>query len=1016
MVNYPREALISQLFVEQARQHPDASAVVWDGGGWNYRELYTRVRRGAASLRSHGVSDGDLVGVLLERSPQAVAAVLAILEAGGAFVPLDPSAPTCRLETVLRAAGIRHVVTAPGWVPDLVQQLCRCVTTDELAAHTKPDSHQRWGVGRCATDAAYVMYTSGSTGTPKGVVCPHRGPVRLVKSGGLLRILPDDRLLATTRLTFDVSCMEMFGPLLNGACLIVPALETPLDTEALHRALRDHHASVMWLSAGLFDQHVQRRPGMFRDLRCLVTGGDVVSPSSARAVLEHGRPRLLVNGYGPTENSVLCVAHRIEDVSPSAPSIPIGRPLPNATAYVVREDGQLAAPGEVGELWLGGDGVALEYLGDPDLTSRSFVPDRFGPDSKARLYRSGDLACWLPDGTLEYSGRQDRQIKIRGYRIELGEIESALASHPKVLEAAADVRGGGDGRHLVASVVLTTDSGTEDIARELLVYARDRLPGYMMPRRIDTVSEIPLSSSGKVDRRRLLEMTDDRQRKSSQKPAGGLPLNSVERSIAEVWADVLDVDAPRRDDYFSASGGNSLRAAEVALATQERLGISAAASNALIHSLANDPTLESYARRVQEVLDSGRVERARPDLTSESFLDPSLHFDAAPACLPVPPVKVLLTGGTGFLGVHFIDRLSRAGAHSVYCLVRARDDLEARARITARMRRYGMDPDHCGSVVVPIAGDLAKPRFGLDARVWQHLSESVDVIIHSGSQVNFSYPYETLKMTNVVGTRTVLALAGEARPKPVHYVSTISVLSSAEPSPDGTVHEDSALQYPENLLLGYTESKWVAERLIAQASQRGLPTAVYRPCEITGSLHDGMWNIDTLMCALFRTIAETGTAPDIELPLNFVPVNYTAEALIHIMMHERPDGRAYHLGNPVEARLSLLTDRLRTAGYPVETRPYSVWVERLVKLVDVDHRHPMAPYLPLLTESAASDGRSILETYCAGAFPKFSRTNAERALERSGITCPPVDADMIDTYLGYFRRIGFLISPGALRR
>ncbi|MEV4342361.1 amino acid adenylation domain-containing protein [Streptomyces sp. NPDC049590] len=1013
-VDYPRDALIPQLFAEQARQSPDAPAVVWDGGGWNYWELYTRVRRGAAGLRSRGVSDGDLVGLLLERSPEAVAAVLAILEAGGVFVPLDPSAPTSRLETVLRAAGTRHVVTAPSRVPAPVQRLCRCVTTDELAAHPEPDSHQRWAAGRRAEDPAYVMYTSGSTGTPKGVVCPHRGPVRLVRSGGLLRILPDDRLLATTRLTFDVSCMEMFGPLLNGACLIVPGPETPLSTEALHRVLRDQRASVMWLSAGLFDQHVRQRPEMFRDLRCLITGGDIVSPSSARTVLEHGRPRLLINGYGPTENSVLCVAHRIEDVPANASSVPIGRPLPNATAYVVREDGQLAALGEVGELWLGGDGVALEYLGAPDITSRAFVPDRFGPDPKARLYRSGDLAYWLPDGTLEYCGRQDRQIKIRGYRIELGEIESSLASHPRVLEAAADVRGGGEGRYLAAAVVLTTDSDPGDIASELLAYARDRLPGYMMPRRIDTVREIPLNSSGKVDRRRLMEMTDERQQKSSHRPAGGSPLNSTERVIAEVWADVLDADAPRRNDYFSASGGNSLRAAQVASATQERLGISSAGSNSLIHSLANDPTLESYARQAQQLLDAGRLERGRPDLTSEALLDPSLRFCAAPASLPAPPFKVLLTGGTGFLGVHLIDRLSRSGAESVLCLVRARDSLEARARIAARLRRYGLDPDPCENVVVPVAGDLAKPRFGLGSSVWQQLSESVDVIVHSGAQVNFSYPYETLKLANVVGTRTVLDLAGGARPKPVHYVSTITVLSSADlPSPDVRVQEDSALQHPENLLLGYTESKWVAERLVAQASQRGLPAAVYRPCEITGNLLDGTWNTDTMMCALFRTIAETETAPDIELPLNFVPVDYTADALTYILMHERPDGRAYHLGNPVEARLSLLVDRLRTAGYPVETRPYHAWVERLVDVVAADRRHPMAPYVPLLAEPAAPDGRSILETYCAGSFPTFSRTNAERALEAGGITCPPVDAHMIDTYLRYFRRSGFLTPPGA---
>ncbi|OKH98874.1 hypothetical protein A6A06_24965 [Streptomyces sp. CB02923] len=1007
--DYPRDTTVPFLFAGQARRNPDRPALEWDGGRLTYRELYARVRRAAAYLRARGMADGDTVAVLLRRSPEAVLAVLAVLEAGGAYLPLDPDDPEERLETVLTGAGVRHAITGPGEPPAPVGRHCTQVTTDAMAEQRSPADDERWGTDRRATDPAYVIYTSGSTGTPKGVVCPHRGPVRLVKNTNYLQLGPDDRLLATTALTFDISCLELFAPLLNGGCLVLPDPEALLSADALEDILRTERISVLWLSAGLFHQHAEDNPRMFATLRALIAGGDALSPSAVRAVLRHGRPELLINGYGPTEASSLVTAHRIEDLASHAETVPIGRPIANATAYVVREDGRLAEPGEDGELWVGGDGVAHGYLGEPERTAEVFVPDRFGPDPDAQLYRTGDVARWRRDGILEYRGRRDRQVKIRGYRVELDEIEIALTGHPEVREAAVDILGADAGQRLAAAAVPAPDARAEDLAVRLTAYARDRLPQYMVPAQLATVEEIPLKTSGKIDRERFMELVARQDGRAEGD--GAPPRGPAEEAIAEVWKDLLGLNHVDRNDDFFALGGTSLYATQVASTLRDRLDLPPGASRTLIRHLLEGPSLSDFAARADALRNGGDEDESQVDFTAEARLDDRLRFDAPAASAPTAPDTVLLTGGTGFFGVHLIDQLANAGVTEIRCLTRADSPDAAHARIAARMRHYGLDPSCCENRIVPVPGTLDSPHLGLPDADWEDLARTTDLIVHAGSQVNFAYPYEALAPANVGGTRTILELAAAQRLKPVHYISTVAVWAGDGAAGTRRVDEGTRPGHPELISLGYPETKWVAEHLVLQAAERGLPIAIHRPYEITGTRARGVWNTDTMMCALFRTIAETGIAPDIPLPLDFVPVDYTAQAVVHILTHEQPDGRTYHLTNPHPARLPLLADRLRAMGYRLDDLTYDSWVSRIAELTARHPDHPMAPYLPMFTDSAHGSGHTVKQLYFAGTFPGLDRAHADAALHGSGITCPPVDGDMIDLYLRRFQDIGFLAPP-----
>jgi thioester reductase-like protein len=345
----------------------------------------------------------------------------------------------------------------------------------------------------------------------------------------------------------------------------------------------------------------------------------------------------------------------------------------------------------------------------------------------------------------------------------------------------------------------------------------------------------------------------------------------------------------------------------------------------------------------------------------------------------------------------------------VHCLVRARDDATALSRIRQAAERYELAVRHPDRVV-PLAGDLAEPRFGLSDHAFRDLAQHIDVIYHAGALVNFIYPYQELRAANVAGTREVIRLAGRYRGIPVHYVSTTAVLAGLGVAGTRAVTEETPLADPELLRMGYVETKYVAEELLRAAGRAGLPVAVYRPLDIVGSVHTGAWSTATEMAALIRFIADTGLAPDIDLPLDFVAADVCAAAIRHISVTEGARGRTYHLASPENAPLSVLADRLRDRGYPITELPYGDWVTELARQAARDPSHPMAAFLPLFVDRGAG-GLTVAEMYLKHIFPAYSRTNTERALRGSGIAFPPVDGQLLDSNIDRLIQTGYLPAP-----
>jgi amino acid adenylation domain-containing protein len=549
--DFPGDARLEAIFARQVARAPEAVAVVGASAVLTYADLDARAAALANRLRGLGVGAGDLVGVAMERSAEVIVAFLGALKAGAAYLPLDPGEPAERLAFMLRDAGARVVITRRAEREAVASAGVAVLEVD--GAPAAPATGPR--AAALPAGVVYVMYTSGSTGRPKGVVVPHRGIARLLFGQDFIRFGADEVVLQATAVTFDVSALEIWGALLHGGRLVLYPGRVP-TAGVLREVIRREGVTTAWLTGSVFNAVVDEDAGSLAPLRQLLAGGEALSVSHVARAAAALPATALVNGYGPTECSVLACCYRIpRPVDPTAASIPIGPPIANTKAYVLDARLEPVPLGVRGELYLGGPGVALGYLNRPELTAERFVPDPFADTPGARLYRTGDLARWRPDGALEYLGRADAQVKIRGVRIEPGEIEHVLLAHPGVREAAVVVRPDERGDPALVAYAVGTAGDAE-----LRGFVRERLPAVMVPSAVVVLDALPLLSSGKLDRRALPPASAHTTRSD---PGFAAPRDALEAALAGVWESVLGVGPIGAEDDFFERGGHSLLAARM---------------------------------------------------------------------------------------------------------------------------------------------------------------------------------------------------------------------------------------------------------------------------------------------------------------------------------------------------------------------------------------------------------------------------------------------------------------------
>jgi amino acid adenylation domain-containing protein len=568
-------ATVTGWFETQAAKLPAAAAVVFGERTLTYAELDAQSNKLAGILRCHGVARGTVVGVFLHRSPEMVVALLGILKAGGAYLPLDPQLPAQRIEFLIADAAVPLIIT---------QTELRDPLSDSGAALFMIDQTSE-GVEQPLTDTpksedlAYLIYTSGSTGNPKGTEICHRALVNLLAS--MLRepgLTSEDTLVAITTLSFDIAGLEIFGPLVCGATLVVASREQVLDPELLASLLEKSAATVMQATPSTWRMLVEAGWMGRANLR-MWCGGEDLRPDLAESLLARGRE--LWNLYGPTETTIWSAAHRVKS---GENPILIGRPIGNTRMYILGPEGQPAPVGVPGELYIAGAGVARGYWRRPELTEARFVPDPFDRVPGRRMYRTGDLARYRLDGQIQLIGRTDHQIKLRGHRIELGEIEVVIERHPEVLQAVVALHGEGSSQQLIAYIKQSdaaVDTGT------LRSWLQERLPDYMVPSAFIALAEIPLTPNGKVDRKRLpIEKASTRE---TSTPIAS-PRNRLEEQLVQIWSEILGVDRVGVRENFFDLGGHSLLLIRVHARLRKELDPDLA-----VIDLFRYPTIESMA-------------------------------------------------------------------------------------------------------------------------------------------------------------------------------------------------------------------------------------------------------------------------------------------------------------------------------------------------------------------------------------------------------------------------------------
>ena len=633
-VPYP-ERTLHELFVEQAGLRPDAEAIVFGADRLTYRQLDERSNQVANFLRQQGIDHEDRVGIFMHRSANMVVAMLGILKAGGTYVPIDPEYPAERLRFIADDTNVRCVFTEktvntrlPTTAPLVFLDApfpVSAFSTEPVPNISGPDS------------IAVAIYTSGSTGKPKAARLPHRGAIRTVRNTNILCATAQDRISQVASPWFDAAILEIWAALTNGGTLVGIPREILLDPVALAGLVRAERLTVLFLNTTHLHQLGRTTPEVFKGLRKVLFGGEAAEPGPIRNILRHVPPGVLVNLYGPAENSVASSRYEIHSVPDDATTISIGSPVTNSRMYLLDQQRRLVPIGLPGEIYVGGDGLALGYWNRPELTAGRFTPDPFSAQPGAQLYRTGDLGRMRENGEFEFLGRIDDQIKIRGHRIEVAEVREAILSHGAAREVALLVREDEPGdRRLVAYVTLRQPLQSPE--ESLRLHAKTKLPSFMVPAAFVILDSLPVNANGKVDRKALAPPSSRPEMRSSY----CAPRTSLERMLSRVWQELLGIDRVGVNDDFFDLGGHSLIAARLIAQIEKETG-----QNIPVATLFAAPTVAELASKLE-------------DVTYAAAWAPLVELRAPAGNPTAPPFFCIHSLGANLVSFHKLATLLRA--------------------------------------------------------------------------------------------------------------------------------------------------------------------------------------------------------------------------------------------------------------------------------------------------------------------------------------------------------------------
>ncbi len=897
---------LEQRFIDSA-ERPALSIA---GTFLSYRQLHAHSRAIAQRLQPL-LEQHDkplVVGICLPKCSALYAGILAILGSGAVYLPLEPSHPLQRQQYILSNAGAvlllhdgQHPLASEMPSLDISAIDIEHVDVDQPLMRQRPD-----------LDApCMALYTSGTTGHPKGVLLSQANLAHFTAwYADYVQLTEQSRVLQFSSLSFDSSLIDIFPTLLQGAELIVPNDDQRRDPLQLVELIRHQQLSHAFLPPALLsilplDQ--------LQVLNHVMTGGDVCEPCVIEQLTRQGN---LYNLYGPTEATVLITARqlRVDDSNRT-----LGAPIANSQVLILDEDFQPVPEQTVGELYIIGPGVCLGYLNNPQQTAERYLNLSLPNGESLRAYRTGDMAKWTGAG-IELCGRRDNQVKIRGFRVEPEEIERCLRDSQLYRQVAVVI----DSQRRILAFLAQPQENQTGAAREALkAHATRFLPDYMQPTAWTELTSMPFASNGKVDRKALLELPVS----MTENPSRRLPANADEALLLEIWAELLELPASdiSTDESFFNLGGHSILLSRMLLRLREEFGRSIS-----INRFIELPTVTKLATLVRG---SGTEEV----LSEQAMADAFRELDVQP--LPVSRMgdvhKVIVTGANSFVGVHIVEALLAWGASEVACLVRDGDGQSAAERFAHALRENRLEHLDLNRVRV-YAADITRPSLGLAVEVYEHLDREFGALVHNAANVNHVLDYESLARDNVEPIFECLRLCEGRSKKIFNFVSTLSASSTI--SDDGRVLELPAAQTPPIYIKnGYNLSKWVGERILERARERGVRVNVYRPGNISFNSLTGVCqpHKNRLMLMLKGSI-QLGQVPEFALNFDLMPVDFLARFIAFHASRYSAEKAVFNLHNPEPLSWDDYVASFREAGREFSMVSVADWQQQLGR-VDSDN-------------------------------------------------------------------------------
>lgn len=974
---FPLDKTLHQCFEEQVAKTPRKTALICGNESLTYAELDSRATLLAHHIRDrfqhhyrHTMQPDTLIGLYLDRGLDMVISILAVLKAGAAYVPISPDFPDARTKYILDDTQASLVLTHAHYqkrLGELASSLCEdtCLLADRFKAPAAPAGPP--SIAALPSSLAYVIYTSGTTGTPKGVAMEHRAAVCRSHAMSMASQTAGNTYLFKTNYIFDVSVSDLFSHLMTGAKIVITRSSFDIDEiRTLQELYRINACHLVPSQLPLLCD----AGALGNDIRQLYFSGENLTDNHLGAI-DLQRTAVL-NYYGPTETGETTFhrPHRENEGSI------IGRPLPGTRAYVL-QSGRLAPIGTPGELFISGPGLARGYLNNPALTDEKFVANPFESDSGdpaySRMYKTGDLVRWLPDGTLKYLGRNDSQVKIRGYRIELTEVEKVLLTCEGVRQAIVIDRERNGQPYLAAYVVPESDDWHDTVKEQISA----KLPSYMVPATFTEISHVPLTLNGKLNRLALPEPT--RWAASEHYAA---PQNALQQQVCEIWQDVLGIDRIGVDDDFFHLGGNSIMAIKLIHRINQETG------SAL-------PLKSIYNHRTVRTLVEAGSSCVAHSIQPGKLLDPTL---------PLLPNNgkgrgdgLFITGATGFVGRYLLHELLMHSDNTIYCLLRGQDETVTRQRLKRCLMDNHLWHDHFEDRIKIVLGDIDKPMLGMNQTDKEHLADAVGTIYHCATYMNHLASYQEMKTANVDSVEEILKLASEKRPKRIVYLSTTGIFGT---QPVRIVDETTEISNERHTSdNGYVATKWMAEDLVLQARQRGFDISVVRLGLVSGSQQTGRGDDKQWLTRLMRTVRAIGCSfkePLIETSV--LPVDYVARAIRVLSQVQKMDP-VYHLSREEPLNFPDLVARYNTVSDDQITLvDYNEFVHLL--LAHKESGNPIdAEYLFADDINALQTKGHVPEKVHAKKGTVISSRQTRRILDEFGLSTPKVHDE---TVLKYF--------------